>query len=140
MGDGFAGDRDHAARVQARPEQARKASSQGGITSVAVLRHLQRTAGNAAVHRMLQRQTVQRDPADTSSTTAAPAAGSTTVQADEIVSSGTLKLNAAQVEINGGLVTLNAGLARASGVLQSDTLVTNSVVASSYTPGAGNVM
>lgn len=141
MGDNSAGEREHAARVQARPEQARKGPSQPGVSSAAVLRQLQRTAGNAAVHRLLQRQKVQREPVDTSSSAATPAAaGSTTVHADEIVGSGTLKLSAPQVGINGAQVNLNAGLARASGALQSDTLITNSVIASSYTPGAGNVM
>jgi hypothetical protein len=32
-----------------------------------------------------------------------------------------------------------AGMSKFSGVVQCDTLVTNSVVASSYTPGAGNI-
>ena len=34
---------------------------------------------------------------------------------------------------------MNAGLARFSGVLQCDTLVANSVIATSYSPGAGNI-
>jgi hypothetical protein len=32
-----------------------------------------------------------------------------------------------------------APFVRVAGVLQADTLITNSVVSSSYTPGAGNV-
>jgi hypothetical protein len=31
-------------------------------------------------------------------------------------------------------------MAKFAGVVQCDTLITNSVVASSYTPGAGNLM
>jgi hypothetical protein len=35
---------------------------------------------------------------------------------------------------------VNAGSADFSGVVRCDTLVANSVVASSYTPGQGNVL
>jgi hypothetical protein len=48
-------------------------------------------------------------------------------------------LSTSQVEINASIVTVNAAMARFSGVVQADTLIANSVVASSYTPGAGNV-
>jgi hypothetical protein len=37
------------------------------------------------------------------------------------------------------MVTVNAGMAKFSGVVQADTLIANSVIASSYTPGAGNI-
>ena len=48
-------------------------------------------------------------------------------------------LSAPHVDINAATVTVNAGMARFSGVLQAETLIANSVVASSYTPGAGNI-
>ncbi len=48
-------------------------------------------------------------------------------------------LNATAVEISSGLVTVNAGMSKFSGVVQCDTLITNSVVSNSYTPGAGNI-
>ena len=51
-----------------------------------------------------------------------------------------MKVSAAVVEIDAGQVEVNAGMARFSGVVQCDTLIANSVVASSYTPGVGNVM
>jgi phage baseplate assembly protein V len=50
-----------------------------------------------------------------------------------------LTLNAAEVEIAAGLVQVDAGMAKFSGVVQCDTLIANSVVSSSYTPGAGNI-
>ena len=50
-----------------------------------------------------------------------------------------LEINASQVKVSAGMVTVDAGMAKFSGVVQCDTLVANSVVASSYTPGAGNV-
>jgi hypothetical protein len=52
---------------------------------------------------------------------------------------GTLVLQAAMVEINGAQVVLNAPMVQCSGVLQADTVIANTVVAASYTPGAGNV-
>ena len=42
------------------------------------------------------------------------------------------------MEIDAGEVEVDAGVARFAGVVQCDTLVANSVVAASYTPGAGN--
>jgi hypothetical protein len=37
------------------------------------------------------------------------------------------------------MVTIDAGMTKASGVVECDTLIANSVVAASYTPGAGNI-
>jgi uncharacterized protein involved in type VI secretion and phage assembly len=49
-------------------------------------------------------------------------------------------ISASQIELNLGLVSVNAGMAKFSGVVQCDTLVTNSVVSATYTPGAGNIL
>ncbi len=43
------------------------------------------------------------------------------------------------VDITASMVNVNAGLSKFSGVVQADTVITNAVVSSSYTPGAGNV-
>ncbi len=56
-----------------------------------------------------------------------------------ISTSGKLTINASQVEVNAALVTGNTGMLKASGIVQCDTLIANSVIASSYTPGAGNI-
>jgi uncharacterized protein involved in type VI secretion and phage assembly len=45
----------------------------------------------------------------------------------------------APVEVSASMLTVNAGMSKFSGVVQADTVITNSVVSSSYTPGAGNV-
>ncbi|MEI6668467.1 MAG: phage baseplate assembly protein V [Acidobacteriota bacterium] len=45
----------------------------------------------------------------------------------------------ATVEINASAVNVHAGSAIFDGLVQCQTLITNSVVSSSYTPGAGNV-
>lgn len=50
-----------------------------------------------------------------------------------------VKVEAATVQVSAGKVQVNAGLSKFSGVVQCDTLITNAVVSSSYTPGAGNV-
>ncbi len=50
-----------------------------------------------------------------------------------------VSISASTLEVSAGMVTVDAGLSRFSGVLQCDTLVATTVVASTYTPGAGNV-
>lgn len=45
----------------------------------------------------------------------------------------------ASVEVTAGTVTVNAGMSRFTGVVQAPTVIANSVVSSSYTPGAGNI-
>jgi hypothetical protein len=42
-------------------------------------------------------------------------------------------------EVNAPMVTINAPITRVNGILQSDTLITNSVISASYSPGAGNI-
>lgn len=48
-------------------------------------------------------------------------------------------INASVVEVNSGMINVNAGMSKFSGVVQCDTLISNSVVSASYTPGAGNI-
>jgi uncharacterized protein involved in type VI secretion and phage assembly len=56
-----------------------------------------------------------------------------------VTSSGKVTINASTMEISAGMLTVNAGMSKFSGVVQCDTLISNSVVSASYTPGAGNV-
>jgi hypothetical protein len=51
---------------------------------------------------------------------------------------GTTTVTGGVVNISGGAVNIDAAMTHASGVVQADTVVANSIVASSYTPGAGN--
>lgn len=53
--------------------------------------------------------------------------------------SAKVTINGSLVEISAGMVTVNAGMSRFSGVVQADTVISNSVVSASYTPGAGNI-
>jgi len=48
-------------------------------------------------------------------------------------------ISAGKVDISAGMVTVDAGMSKFSGVVKADTVITNSVVSSSYTPGAGNI-
>lgn len=54
--------------------------------------------------------------------------------------SAKVTINAGQVEVSASMVSVNAGMSKFTGVVQCDTLISNSVVSASYTPGAGNVM
>jgi type 1 fimbria pilin len=48
-------------------------------------------------------------------------------------------VQASTVEVTASMVTVNAAMSKFSGVVQADTVITNSVVSASYTPGAGNI-
>jgi hypothetical protein len=57
-----------------------------------------------------------------------------------VTASARVKVSASTIEIDAGQIEINASMARFAGVVECDTLITNSVVAASYTPGVGNVM
>jgi len=69
--------------------------------------------------------------------------GTTTVTYDNqgvTVNTGmNVTVQATQVEISAAMVTVNAAMSRFNGVVQADTVISNSVVSASYTPGAGNI-
>jgi uncharacterized protein involved in type VI secretion and phage assembly len=48
-------------------------------------------------------------------------------------------LNASQVAVSASMVTVDAGVSKFSGMVQADTVMCNSIVSASYTPGAGNI-
>jgi uncharacterized protein involved in type VI secretion and phage assembly len=56
-----------------------------------------------------------------------------------ITASAKVTVNASTVSVSAGMVTVDAGMSKFSGVVQCDTLISNSVVSASYTPGAGNI-
>lgn len=56
-----------------------------------------------------------------------------------IVASATLSIQASSVSIQAGSVSVDAGMARFSGAVQANTVISSSVVSGSYTPGAGNI-
>lgn len=56
-----------------------------------------------------------------------------------ITAAAKLTITAGTAEISAAMLTVNAGMSKFSGVVQADTVITNSVVSASYTPGAGNI-
>ena len=56
-----------------------------------------------------------------------------------ITASAKVTINASQVAVSAGIVTVDAGMSKFSGVVQCDTMISNSVISASYTPGAGNI-
>jgi len=56
-----------------------------------------------------------------------------------INASAKVTIQASQVSVSAGMVTVDAGMSKFSGVVQCDTLISNSVISASYTPGAGNI-
>jgi hypothetical protein len=48
-------------------------------------------------------------------------------------------VNASQVAVRAGMVTVDAATSKFSGVVQCDTLISNSVISAAYMPGAGNI-
>ena len=56
-----------------------------------------------------------------------------------ITSSAKVTVNASLVEVSASMVTVNSGMSRFSGVVQCDTLISNTVISATYTPGAGNI-
>lgn len=56
-----------------------------------------------------------------------------------VTASAKVTINASMVEVSASMVTVNAGMSKFSGVVQADTVISNSVISASYTPGAGNI-
>lgn len=57
----------------------------------------------------------------------------------KITANVNLEVQAAMMKVTASMVTVDAAMSKFSGVVQADTVITNSVVSSSYSPGAGNV-
>ena len=56
-----------------------------------------------------------------------------------VTAAAKVTVNASQVAVSAGMVTVDAGMSKFSGVVQADTVICNSIVSASYTPGAGNI-
>jgi uncharacterized protein involved in type VI secretion and phage assembly len=52
---------------------------------------------------------------------------------------GTVNVEASQVDVSAGMVKVDAAMSTFSGIVKCDVLQTNTVISSTYTPGAGNV-
>lgn len=56
-----------------------------------------------------------------------------------LVAASTLTIQASTIDVSAGSVSVNSGISTFSGVVKADVVIANSVVSSSYTPGAGNI-
>lgn len=56
-----------------------------------------------------------------------------------IETSGKLSISASQVGVSAGMVSVDSGISKFSGMVRADTVQTNTVIAATYTPGAGNI-
>jgi hypothetical protein len=87
-------------------------------------------------------QTVRIQDGSASVIEIADTSGNTiTLKPDGIVIKSASKVSvqaATTVDVSAGQVNVTAGMSKFSGVVQADTVIANSVVANSYTPGAGN--
>ena len=56
-----------------------------------------------------------------------------------IVASAKVTVNASQVNVSASMVQVDAGMSSFSGIVKADTVICNSIISASYTPGAGNI-
>lgn len=56
-----------------------------------------------------------------------------------IQAGGSVDVQASAVNVSAGMLKVDAGMSKFSGVVQADTVIANAVVGTSYTPGAGNI-
>jgi uncharacterized protein involved in type VI secretion and phage assembly len=56
-----------------------------------------------------------------------------------VTASAKVTVNASQVAVSAGMVSVDAGTSTFSGLLKADSIITNSIISASYTPGAGNI-
>jgi hypothetical protein len=138
--------------AQPAPEAARAPSAARDVpaptrpvpAAQARIIQLQRTAGNrAVVQRLAASGLIARQPGPVAVQRAegdeagAAAAGSSAAGGGG--AAGGTEINDTSVKITAGNIELNSPVVRVNGVTQTDTLIADAVIASSYTPGAGNV-
>jgi uncharacterized protein involved in type VI secretion and phage assembly len=56
-----------------------------------------------------------------------------------VTTSAKVSVTASTVDVSASMVNVNAMMSKFSGVVQADTVICNSIVSASYTPGAGNI-
>ena len=70
-------------------------------------------------------------------------AAGTTVTIDTqgvtVTTGAKVSISASQVDVSAGMVKVDAAMSNFSGVVRCDTLISNTVVSTTYTPGAGNI-
>jgi uncharacterized protein involved in type VI secretion and phage assembly len=56
-----------------------------------------------------------------------------------VVAAAKVTVQASQVCVSASMVQVDAGMSSFSGVVKADTVICNSIISASYTPGAGNI-
>ncbi len=56
-----------------------------------------------------------------------------------ITTTAKVTLQASQVSVTASMVQVDSGMSKFSGTVQADTVMCNSIISASYTPGAGNI-
>jgi uncharacterized protein involved in type VI secretion and phage assembly len=56
-----------------------------------------------------------------------------------VTTTAKVTVNATTVQVSASLVNVDAPMTKFSGIVKAETVITNSVVSASYTPGAGNI-
>lgn len=102
------------------------------------LMHLQRTAGNAAVASMVA-PAVQRAVEIDELSTDIDAGDAAPDTAGGDTSAGPVTSDGGSTTISGGAIHLDAPIVDAPGVVRVGTIIADTVIGSSYTPGAGNL-
>jgi hypothetical protein len=95
---------------------------------------LQKSHGNAYVMRQVMPRLQRQDDHQ------APIGAGEGDGQQEISNGGSIvRVTPGTVEISGGIVNVDAAMTNVNGLLKTNTLMADSVIASSYTPGAGNI-
>lgn len=68
-----------------------------------------------------------------------PTSVEATASAVTVQTTGTVTVQASGVTVSAPQVTVNAAMSRFSGAIQCDAIIANTVMGTSYTPGAGNL-
>lgn len=105
-----------------------------GLRQAAVVQ-MQRQHGNAFVRRQLEEYGLE-SPSAPATAPSAGASGQTSIGDG----SATVTAEGGNVNINAAMIHGNAAMADfGSGIIKGGTLIVDTVIASTYTPGAGNV-
>ena len=106
---------------------------------------LQRSAGNAAVASLVAPKAVQRAPVEIDEMTTRVGVDESAAPANAPAppggaGGGAVTSDGTNTTITGATISLAAPLTSTDGVIRAGTIIADSVVASTYSPGAGNIM
>jgi hypothetical protein len=127
--------RPSVARAAAPAEGAGRIALDARVATPASMLRLQRLAGNMAVQRAAAGAVAEEAAPVAPPAPAGPAA------AGPVAAGGgnTLGDGTGAVSINGPMVSVHSPVLQADGIVRAQTVIADNVVASNYTPGAGNV-